>query len=106
MSLRERQTGFKMSAEEQSLKGQQGVVKWFDPKKGFGFIVGPDSSDVFVHYTTIVGDGFRVLKDGSEVEYDAVFVQNRWRATRVIRLEPVVDVQVRPSRGYARSPRR
>lgn len=98
--------GLAMSQEEQMLKGQQGVVKWFDPKKGFGFIIGPDASDVFVHYTTIVGEGFRVLKDGSEVEYDAVFTSNRWRATRVVRTEPVVDVQVRPVRGYARSPRR
>jgi cold shock protein len=100
------QTGLAMSQEEQTLKEQQGVVKWFDPKKGFGFIVGPTGQDVFVHYTTIVGDGFRVLKDGSTVQYDAVFVQNRWRAIKVVRQEPVVDVQVRPARGYARSPRR
>ncbi len=57
-----------------------------------------------MHYTTIVGDGFRVLKDGSTVQYDAVFLQNRWRAVKVVRQDPVVDVQVRPTRGYARSP--
>ena len=49
----------------------QGVVKWFDPKKGFGFIVGPEKQDVFVHYSKIQGDGFRVLKDGANVQYDA-----------------------------------
>ena len=50
-----------------------GVVKWFDTKKGFGFIVGPDGSkDVFVHYTSIESEGFRSLKDGEEVEYEVV----------------------------------
>ena len=51
------QMGLAMSQEGQSLKAQTGVVKWFDPKKGFGFVVGPDSQDIFVHYTTIVGNG-------------------------------------------------
>lgn len=45
-------------------------VKWFDPKKGFGFIEGPSGKDVFVHYTQIRGEGFRSLKDGEEVEYE------------------------------------
>ena len=47
-----------------------GTVKWFDSKKGFGFIVSPEGKDVFVHYSTIVGDGFRSLKDGEQVEYE------------------------------------
>ncbi|MCH7704346.1 MAG: cold shock domain-containing protein [Planctomycetes bacterium] len=48
-----------------------GVVKWFDAKKGFGFICGPDDGkDVFVHYSNIEGDGFRSLKDGDSVEYE------------------------------------
>lgn len=49
-----------------------GIVKWFDPKKGFGFIVGPAGQDVFVHYSSIVGDGFRALKDGEQVEYEFI----------------------------------
>ncbi len=49
-----------------------GRVKWFDPKKGFGFIIGPNEQDVFVHYSQISGDGFRSLKDGEEVEYELV----------------------------------
>ena len=40
----------------------QGQVKWFDPKKGFGFILGPEGQDVFVHYSQIKGDGFRTLR--------------------------------------------
>ncbi|MEM1109138.1 MAG: cold shock domain-containing protein [Planctomycetota bacterium] len=50
----------------------QGPVKWFDPKKGYGFIVGPENQDVFVHYSQIQGDGFRSLKDGEMVEYELI----------------------------------
>ncbi len=48
-----------------------GTVKWFDCKKGFGFIVDRQGQDVFVHYTVIEGDGFRKLDDGATVEYEA-----------------------------------
>ena len=47
-----------------------GTVKWFDVKKGFGFIINGDGKDVFVHYSSIEGDGFRSLKDGEQVEYE------------------------------------
>ena len=48
----------------------KGTVKWFDPKKGFGFVVNSDGKDVFVHYTSIDGEGFRCLRNGQIVEYD------------------------------------
>lgn len=48
-----------------------GVVKWFDSQKGFGFIQGADGgADIFVHYSSIQGEGFRSLKDGDSVEYE------------------------------------
>ena len=47
-----------------------GNVKWFDCKKGYGFISGPNNKDVFVHYSSIDGDGFRFLRQGEQVEYD------------------------------------
>ncbi len=47
-----------------------GNVKWFDQKKGYGFIVGPEGQDVFVHYTNIQAEGFRSLRDGETVEYE------------------------------------
>jgi CspA family cold shock protein len=50
----------------------KGTVKWFDSKKGFGFIVNPDGKDVFVHFSSIEGDGFRSLKDGEEVTYEQI----------------------------------
>jgi cold shock protein len=46
-----------------------GTVKWFDPQKGFGFILNQSGEDVFVHYTSIDGDGFRCLRNGQVVEY-------------------------------------
>lgn len=47
-----------------------GKVKWFDEKKGFGFIEREDGSDVFVHFKAIVSDGFKTLSDGQAVEFD------------------------------------
>jgi CspA family cold shock protein len=47
-----------------------GTVKWFDSKKGYGFILGPEGKDVFVHFSVIEGEGFRSLRDGEEVEYE------------------------------------
>jgi cold shock protein len=48
---------------------ETGVVKWFNEKKGYGFIARDSGGDVFVHYTSIKGQGFRSLKDGDRVEF-------------------------------------
>lgn len=65
-----------------------GKVKWFDRKKGFGFIVGPQQGqDIFVHYTSIEGDGFRSLKDGENVEFELVESDKGFQAHKVRRLE-------------------
>ncbi len=47
-----------------------GRVKWFDEKKGFGFIEREGGTDVFVHFRSISGDGFKTLSDGQEVEFE------------------------------------
>jgi cold shock protein len=47
-----------------------GKVKWFNDAKGYGFIVHDDGRDVFVHYSSIEGEGFRSLSQGQEVEYE------------------------------------
>ncbi|HFB83526.1 MULTISPECIES: cold-shock protein [Thermosulfuriphilus] len=48
----------------------KGRVKWFNDKKGYGFISREDGGDVFVHYTAIQGRGFRTLREGQLVEFD------------------------------------
>ena len=94
-----------MSSQETPgrLDGVDGQVKWFDPRKGFGFIVGPDGQDIFVHFSCIEGDGFRVLRDDAHVNYDAEETDKGWKATRVQLTESTVVV---PKRQYTRTPRR
>lgn len=48
---------------------EQGQVKWFNNAKGFGFIQRTTGEDVFVHFRSIVGDGYRSLRDGETVEF-------------------------------------
>ena len=71
----------------------QGEVKWFDPKKGYGFIVGPEGQDVFVHFSQIMGDGFRSLKDGEQVEYDLSEGDKGLQAREVKRVEVEVEAE-------------
>lgn len=65
-----------------TLENIEGQVKWFDPRKGFGFIVGPDGQDIFVHFSVIEQDqGFRTLRDGEKVIYSAQVGAKGWSAT-------------------------
>ena len=48
---------------------ERGVVKWFNDKKGYGFISRESGKDIFVHHSSIVSDGFRSLKEGDPVEF-------------------------------------
>jgi cold shock protein len=49
---------------------EKGTVKWFNRTKGFGFIARESGEDVFVHYRSIVGDGFKNLNEGDQVQFD------------------------------------
>jgi CspA family cold shock protein len=48
---------------------EQGVVKWFNGAKGFGFIERESGEDVFVHFSAIIGDGYKDLQEGQRVEF-------------------------------------
>ena len=75
-----------------------GVVKWFDVKKGFGFIAGPkDGKDVFVHYSSIEGDKFKSLKDGEMVEYELTDSDKGPQARNVRRLGSAPPSASQPS---------
>jgi cold shock protein len=62
-----------------------GTVKWFDRKKGFGFILNEEGQDVFAHYTVIEGEGFRYLKEGEIVTYEPAKGVNGLHAAKVTR---------------------
>jgi len=51
---------------------QQGTVKWFNEAKGFGFITSDEGKDVFVHYSAIQSDGFKVLHENQRVSFEVV----------------------------------
>ena len=63
----------------------KGVVKWFDTKKGYGFIEQTGGDDVFVHYSGITGDGFKSLRAGEEVEFEIASGPKGPQATNVIK---------------------
>lgn len=64
----------------------QGRVKWFNNTKGYGFIGRDDGSDVFVHYSAIVADGFRSLQEGDLVEFEITQGQKGPQAANVTKL--------------------
>jgi len=51
---------------------ERGKIKWFSDKKGYGFIERAGGEDVFVHFSAIIGDGFKTLAEGQEVEFEIV----------------------------------
>ena len=67
-----------------------GTVKWFDSKKGFGFVVNPEGKDVFVHFSSILSDGFRSLREGEQVEYEQLEGEKGLLAKDVKRLAPPI----------------
>jgi CspA family cold shock protein len=65
----------------------QGTVKWFSEEKGYGFITPEDgSNDLFVHYSSIEGEGFKSLEEGAKVSYEATQGRKGMQAENVSRL--------------------
>ncbi|MCL4537148.1 MAG: cold-shock protein [Nitrospirae bacterium] len=63
-----------------------GTVKWFNDSKGFGFITSEDGSDVFVHHTSIQGNGFKSLAEGDSVSFDTEKGPKGPKAINVVKL--------------------
>lgn len=63
-----------------------GTVKWFDERKGFGFITSEDGQDIFVHYTSIQADGFKNLSEGDQVEFEINETDRGPQASNVVKL--------------------
>ncbi|HON80412.1 MAG TPA: cold shock domain-containing protein [Spirochaetota bacterium] len=61
----------------------QGTVKWFNDQKGFGFITTSEGKDYFVHHTSILGEGFKTLQEGAEVQFEIEKGEKGPRAVRV-----------------------
>jgi CspA family cold shock protein len=65
----------------------QGTVKWFSEEKGYGFITPEDgSNDLFVHYSSIEGEGFKSLEEGAKVSYEATQGRKGMQAENVSKL--------------------
>ena len=61
----------------------QGTVKWFNDQKGFGFISATDGKDYFVHHSSIMGTGFKTLKEGAQVQFE---IGNTDRGPRAVQV--------------------
>jgi len=61
----------------------KGTIKWFNPKKGYGFIETDDGKDVFVHYSSIKQEAYKTLTEGDKVKFDIVSGEKGLRAENV-----------------------
>jgi len=64
----------------------KGRVKWFNDRKGYGFITTESGSDIFVHHSAIQGDGFKTLEENQEVEFDTENDSKGIKAKNVVKL--------------------
>ncbi|NLP34554.1 MAG: cold-shock protein [Clostridiales bacterium] len=63
-----------------------GTVKWFNAKKGYGFISDEEGNDVFIHYSALLMEGFKVLEEGDQVEFEIIEGEKGPQAANVSKL--------------------
>ncbi|EOE10637.1 TPA: cold shock domain-containing protein [Enterococcus faecalis] len=66
---------------------QKGIVKWFDNRKGYGFIVYNEEDEIFVHFTAIEGDGFKSLDENQSVEFEIMEGNHGLQAAHVKKID-------------------
>ncbi|MBU2567606.1 MAG: cold-shock protein [Elusimicrobia bacterium] len=64
----------------------KGTVKWFNSGKGYGFITPEEGKDVFVHFSSLKGDGYKSLNEGDKVEFDVISDEKGQKATNVVKI--------------------
>ncbi len=69
---------------------RRGKVKWFNENKGYGFIKQEDGKNIYVHYSDIVGCGFRTLSENEDVEYD---LEEGFKGVQAVRVKKIVQVK-------------
>lgn len=65
---------------------KKGTVKWFNAKKGYGFLCDEEGNEIFVHFSAIVMDGFKVLEEGAAVEFEVIDGEKGPQAANVTRV--------------------
>jgi CspA family cold shock protein len=86
----------------------EGKVKWFNTRKGYGFISTDDGADIFVHYSNIAAEGYKTLAEGDAVTFDVVEGEKGQRAENVIpkaalKTKPAPKAKAAPKRKSAKS---
>lgn len=81
-----KKTRYDYIAAREVLSMLVGKVKWFNNEKGYGFIIKENYDDIFVHYSSILDDGFKTLNEGQLVEFDLVVGEKGLQAQNVYKL--------------------